>query len=129
MATFTQADINQRIAAALTAYQFPQLTANQPLHLDIPTPEPFSGKAEDLRHFIQCVLSYFVTTNNTRLGDEAKITFTVALMRKDLGKMWADIYYEKLAGGTQVYSTWADFVDTLEQAFPEHGTQLKVHQV
>ncbi|EED77800.1 predicted protein [Postia placenta Mad-698-R] len=85
-------------------------------------------KAEDLRHFIQCVLSYFVTTNNTALSDEAKIAFTVALMRKDLGKMWVDVYYEKSAGGTQVYSTWAGFVDTLEQAFPEHGTRLKAHQ-
>ncbi|OSX59388.1 hypothetical protein POSPLADRAFT_1059573 [Postia placenta MAD-698-R-SB12] len=79
MAMFTQADLDQCIAAALAAYQ----------------------KAEDLRHFIQCVLSYFVTTNNTALSDEAKIAFTVALMRKDLGKMWVDVYYEKSAGGTQ----------------------------
>ncbi|EED81142.1 predicted protein [Postia placenta Mad-698-R] len=47
--------------------------------------------------------------------DEAKIAFTVALMRKDLGKTWADVYYEKSAGGVQVYSTWADFVATLEE--------------
>ncbi|EED84097.1 predicted protein [Postia placenta Mad-698-R] len=101
MATFTQADIDQRIAVALAAYQSQQSTANRPLRLDIPAPEPFSGKAEDLRRFIQCVLSYFVATNNTRLSDEAKITFTVALMRKDLGKTWADAYYEKSAGGVQ----------------------------
>ncbi|EED77924.1 predicted protein [Postia placenta Mad-698-R] len=101
MATFTQADIDQRIAVALAAYQSQQSTANRPLHLDIPAPEPFSGKAEDLRRFIQCVLSYFVATNNTRLSDEAKIAFTVALMRKDLGKTWADAYYEKSAGGVQ----------------------------
>ncbi|EED85306.1 predicted protein [Postia placenta Mad-698-R] len=98
MATFTQEDIDQRIAVALAAYQS---TANRPLHLDIPAPEPFSGKAEDLRRFIQCVLSYFVATNNTRLSDEAKVAFTVALMRKDLGKTWADTYYEKSAGGVQ----------------------------
>ncbi|OSX63631.1 hypothetical protein POSPLADRAFT_1055690 [Postia placenta MAD-698-R-SB12] len=65
MATFTQADIDQRIAVALAAYQSQQSTANRPLRLDIPAPEPFSGKAEDLRHFIQCILSYFVATNNT----------------------------------------------------------------
>ncbi|EED82706.1 predicted protein [Postia placenta Mad-698-R] len=69
--------------------------------IDIPAPEPFSGKAEDLRRFIQCILSYFVATNNTRLSDEAKIAFTVALMRKDLGKTWVDAYYEKSAGGVQ----------------------------
>ncbi|EED83675.1 predicted protein [Postia placenta Mad-698-R] len=101
MATFTQADIDQRIAVALAAYQSQQSTANRPLRLDIPAPEPFSGKAEDLRRFIQCILSYFVTTNNTRLSDEAKIAFTVALMRKDLGKTWVDAYYEKSAGGVQ----------------------------
>ncbi|OSX62005.1 hypothetical protein POSPLADRAFT_1056596 [Postia placenta MAD-698-R-SB12] len=84
--------------------------------IDIPAPEPFSGKAEDLRRFIQCILSYFVATNNTRLSDEAKIAFTVALMRKDLGKTWVDAYYEKSAGGVQVYSTWADFVAALEEA-------------
>ncbi|EED81746.1 predicted protein [Postia placenta Mad-698-R] len=83
MATFTQADIDQRIAVALAAYQSQH------------------GKAEDLRRFIQCILSYFVATNNTRLSDEAKIAFTVALMRKDLGKTWADAYYEKSAGGVQ----------------------------
>ncbi|KAF9795690.1 hypothetical protein IEO21_11080 [Rhodonia placenta] len=105
MATFTQADIDQRIAVALAAYQSQH------------------GKAEDLRYFIQCILSYFVATNNTRLSDEAKIAFTVALMRKDLGKTWADAYYEKSTGGVQVYSTWADFVATLEEAFPEHGTK------
>ncbi|OSX60635.1 hypothetical protein POSPLADRAFT_1058805 [Postia placenta MAD-698-R-SB12] len=129
MAMFTQEDINQCVAVALVAYQFQQSTTNRPLHLDIPTPEPFSGKAEDLRRFIQCILSYFVATNNTRLSDEAKITFTVALMRKDLGKTWADVYYEKLAGGVQVYSTWANFVAALEEAFPEHGTQIKAHQI
>ncbi|EED85495.1 predicted protein [Postia placenta Mad-698-R] len=105
MATFTQEDIDQRIAVALAAYQSQH------------------GKAEDLRHFIQCILSYFVTTNNTRLSDEAKIAFTVALMRKNLGKTWADAYYEKSAGGVQVYSTWADFVAALEEVFPEHGTK------
>ncbi|KAF9803675.1 hypothetical protein IEO21_09595 [Rhodonia placenta] len=47
--------------------------------------------------------------------DEAKIAFTVALMRKDLGKTWADAYYEKSAGGVQVYSTWADFIAALEE--------------
>ncbi|OSX67123.1 hypothetical protein POSPLADRAFT_1128729, partial [Postia placenta MAD-698-R-SB12] len=129
MATFTQADIDQRIAVALAAYQSQQSTANRPLCLDIPAPELFSRKAEDLRCFIQCVLSYFVTTNNTRLSDEAKIAFTVALMRKDLGKTWADAYYEKSAGGVQVYSTWADFVAALEEAFPEHGTRIKAHQI
>ncbi|EED83982.1 predicted protein [Postia placenta Mad-698-R] len=123
MATFTQADIDQRIAVALAAYQSQQSTANRPLHLDIPAPEPFSGKAEDLRRFIQCILSYFVATNNTRLSDEAKIAFTVALMRKDLGKTWADAYYEKSAGGVQVYSTWANFVAALEEVFPEHRTK------
>ncbi|EED81615.1 predicted protein [Postia placenta Mad-698-R] len=101
MAMFTQEDIDQRIAVTLAAYQSQQSTANQPLHLDIPAPEPFSGKAEDLRRFIQCILSYFVATNNTQLSDEAKIAFTVVLMRKDLGKTWADAYYEKLAGGVQ----------------------------
>ncbi|OSX59693.1 hypothetical protein POSPLADRAFT_1149799, partial [Postia placenta MAD-698-R-SB12] len=129
MATFTQEDINQRIAVALAAYQSQQSTANRPLRLDIPAPEPFSGKAEDLRRFIQCILSYFVATNNTRLSNEAKIAFTVALMRKDLGKTWADTYYEKSAGGVQVYSTWADFVAALEEAFPEHGTRIKAHQI
>ncbi|EED77264.1 predicted protein [Postia placenta Mad-698-R] len=123
MAMFTQEDIDQRIAVALAAYQSQQSTANRPLRLDIPAPEPFSGKAEDLRRFIQCVLSYFVATNNTRLSDEAKIAFTVALMRKDLGKTWADAYYKKLAGGVQVYSTWANFVAALEEVFPEHGTK------
>ncbi|EED82223.1 predicted protein [Postia placenta Mad-698-R] len=129
MATFTQANIDQRIAVTLAAYQSQQSTANRPLRLNIPAPEPFSGKAEDLRCFIQCILSYFVTTNNTRLSDEAKIAFTVALMRKDLGKTWADVYYEKSAGGVQVYSTWADFVAALEEAFPEHGTRIKAHQI
>ncbi|OSX62848.1 hypothetical protein POSPLADRAFT_1056213 [Postia placenta MAD-698-R-SB12] len=129
MATFTQADIDQRIAVALAAYQSQQSMANRPLRLDIPTPEPFSGKAEDLRHFIQCILSYFIATNNTRLSDEAKIAFTVALMREDLGKTWVDAYYEKSAGGVQVYSTWADFVAALEEAFPEHGTRIKAHQI
>ncbi|OSX67396.1 hypothetical protein POSPLADRAFT_1051539 [Postia placenta MAD-698-R-SB12] len=129
MATFTQEDIDQRIAIALAAYQSQQSTANRPLRLDIPAPEPFSGKAEDLRRFIQCVLSYFVATNNTQLSDEAKIAFTVALMRKDLGKTWADAYYKKSAGGVQVYSTWANFVATLEEVFPEHGTRIKAHQI
>ncbi|EED85093.1 predicted protein [Postia placenta Mad-698-R] len=129
MTTFTQEDIDQRIAVALAAYQSQQSTANRPLRLNIPAPEPFSGKAEDLRRFIQCVLSYFVATNNTRLSDEAKIAFTVALMRKDLGKTWADAYYEKSAGGVQVYSTWANFVAALEEAFPEHGTRIKAHQI
>ncbi|EED80617.1 predicted protein [Postia placenta Mad-698-R] len=119
MATFTQEDIDQRIAVALAAYQSQQSTANRPLHLDIPALEPFSGKAEDLRCFIQCVLSYFVATNNTRLSDEAKITFTT----------WADTYYEKSAGGVQVYSTWANFVAALEEVFPEHGTRIKAHQI
>ncbi|KAF9800821.1 hypothetical protein IEO21_10283 [Rhodonia placenta] len=105
MTTFTQADIDQRIAAALDTYRLQH------------------GKAEDLRHFLQCVLSYFVATNNTRLSDEAKIAFTVALMRKDLGKTWADTYYEKSAGGVQVYSDWAAFATALEEAFPEHGTK------
>ncbi|KAF9798319.1 hypothetical protein IEO21_10747 [Rhodonia placenta] len=36
-------------------------------------------------------------------------------MRKDLGKTWVDAYYEKSAGGVQVYSTWADFVAALEE--------------
>ncbi|OSX56015.1 hypothetical protein POSPLADRAFT_1063083 [Postia placenta MAD-698-R-SB12] len=129
MATFTQADIDQRIAVALAAYQSQQSTANRPLRLDIPAPEPFSGKAEDLRRFIQCILSYFVATNNTRLSDEAKIAFTIALMRKDLGKTWADAYYKKSAGGVHVYSTWADFVAALEEAFPEHGMRIKAHQI
>ncbi|EED77673.1 predicted protein [Postia placenta Mad-698-R] len=129
MATFTQEDIDQRIAVALAAYQSQQSTANRPLRLDIPAPEPFSRKAEDLRRFIQCILSYFVATNNTRLSDEAKIAFTVALMRKDLGKTWADAYYEKSAGGVQVYSSWADFVAALEEVFPEHGTRIKAHQI
>ncbi|EED84251.1 predicted protein [Postia placenta Mad-698-R] len=129
MATFTQADINQCITVALAAYQSQQSAANRPLCLDIPAPEPFSGKAEDLRRFIQCILSYFVATNNTRLSDEAKIAFTVALMRKDLGKTWADTYYKKSAGGVQVYSTWADFVAALEEVFPEHGTRIKAHQI
>ncbi|EED80182.1 predicted protein [Postia placenta Mad-698-R] len=105
----------QRIAAALDTYRLQQSTANRPLCLDIPAPEPFSGKAEDLRCFLQCVLSYFVATNNTRLSNEAKIAFTVALMRKDLGKTWADAYYEKSAGGVQVYSMWANFVAALEE--------------
>ncbi|KAF9798636.1 hypothetical protein IEO21_10682 [Rhodonia placenta] len=83
MATFTQEDIDQRITVALAAYQAQH------------------GKAEDLRRFIQCILSYFVATNNTQLSNEAKIAFTVALMRKDLGKTWADTYYEKSAGGVQ----------------------------
>ncbi|OSX68148.1 hypothetical protein POSPLADRAFT_1128877, partial [Postia placenta MAD-698-R-SB12] len=129
MATFTQADIDQRIAVALAAYQSQQSTANRPLRLDIPAPEPFSRKAEDLRRFIQCVLSYFVATNNTRLSDEAKIAFTVALMRKDLGKTWADAYYEKSAGGVQVYPDWAAFATALEEVFPEHGTRIKAHQI
>ncbi|EED85658.1 predicted protein [Postia placenta Mad-698-R] len=129
MATFTQADIDQRIAVALAAYQSQQSTANRPLRLDIPAPEPFSGKAEDLRRFIQCILSYFVATNNTRLSDEAKIAFTVALMRKDLGKTWADAYYEKSAGGVQVYPDWAAFATALEEVFPEHGTRIKAHQI
>ncbi|EED85176.1 predicted protein [Postia placenta Mad-698-R] len=111
MASFTQEGIDQHITVALAAYQSQH------------------GKAEDLRHFIQCILSYFVTTNNTRLSDEAKIAFTVALMRKDLGKTWADTYYEKSAGGVQVYSTWANFVAALEEAFPEHGTRIKAHQI
>ncbi|OSX60892.1 hypothetical protein POSPLADRAFT_1057839 [Postia placenta MAD-698-R-SB12] len=111
MATFTQEDINQRIAVALAAYQSQH------------------GKAEDLRCFIQCVLSYFVATNNTRLSDEANIAFTVALMRKDLGKTWVDAYYEKSAGGVQVYSTWTNFVAALEEVFPEHGTRIKAHQI
>ncbi|EED79849.1 predicted protein [Postia placenta Mad-698-R] len=105
MATFTQEDIDQRIAVALAAYQSQQSMANRPLRLDIPAPEPFSGKAEDLRCFIQ------------------------SLMRKDLGKTWADAYYEKSAGGVQVYSTWADFVAALEEAFPEHGMRIKAHQI
>ncbi|OSX60327.1 hypothetical protein POSPLADRAFT_1058500 [Postia placenta MAD-698-R-SB12] len=129
MSTFTQADIDQRIAAALDTYRLQQSTANRPLRLDIPAPEPFSGKAEDLRRFLQCVLSYFVATNNTRLSDEAKIAFTVALMRKDLGKTWADAYYEKSAGGVQVYPDWAAFATALEEAFPEHGTRIKAHQI
>ncbi|OSX63209.1 hypothetical protein POSPLADRAFT_1055277 [Postia placenta MAD-698-R-SB12] len=129
MATFTQADIDQRIAVALAAYQSQQSTANRPLRLDIPAPEPFSGKVEDLRRFIQCILSYFVATNNTRLSDEAKIAFTVALMRKDLGKTWADAYYEKSAGGVQVYPDWAAFATALEEAFPKHGTRIKAHQI
>ncbi|EED82000.1 predicted protein [Postia placenta Mad-698-R] len=129
MTTFTQADIDQRIAAALDTYRLQQSTANRPLRLDIPAPEPFSGKAEDLRHFLQCVLSYFVATNNTRLSDEAKIAFTVALMRKDLGKTWVDAYYEKSAGGVQVYPDWAAFATALEEAFPEHGTRIKAHQI
>ncbi|EED79865.1 predicted protein [Postia placenta Mad-698-R] len=129
MTMFTQADIDQRIAVALAAYQSQQSTANRPLRLDIPAPEPFSGKAEDLRRFIQCILSYFVATNNTRLSDEAKIAFTVALMRKDLGKTWADAYYEKSAGGVQVYADWAAFATALEEAFPEHGTRIKAHQI
>ncbi|EED77352.1 predicted protein, partial [Postia placenta Mad-698-R] len=87
------------------------------------------GKAEDLRRFLQCVLSYFVATNNTRLSDEAKIAFTVALMRKDLGKTWADAYYEKSAGGVQVYPDWAAFATALEEVFPEHGTRIKLHQI
>ncbi|OSX60783.1 hypothetical protein POSPLADRAFT_1057717 [Postia placenta MAD-698-R-SB12] len=129
MATFTQEDIDQRIAVALAAYQSQQSMANRPLCLDIPAPEPFSGKAEDLRRFIQCILSYFVATNNTRLSDEAKIAFTVVLMRKDLGKTWVDAYYKKSAGGVQVYSTWADFVAALEEVFPEHGMRIKAHQI
>ncbi|EED84226.1 predicted protein [Postia placenta Mad-698-R] len=129
MATFTQEDIDQRITVALAAYQSQQSTANRPLRLDIPAPEPFSGKAEDLRRFVQCILSYFVATNNTRLSDEAKIAFTVALMRKDLGKTWADAYYKKSTGGVQVYSTWADFVTALEEAFPEHRMRIKAHQI
>ncbi|OSX59080.1 hypothetical protein POSPLADRAFT_1060164 [Postia placenta MAD-698-R-SB12] len=129
MTTFTQADIDQCIVAALDTYRLQQSTANRPLHLDIPAPEPFSGKAEDLRRFLQCVLSYFVATNNTRLSDEAKIAFTVALMRKDLGKTWADTYYEKSAGGVQVYPDWAAFATALEEAFPEHGTRIKAHQI
>ncbi|KAF9801277.1 hypothetical protein IEO21_10158 [Rhodonia placenta] len=111
MTMFTQADIDQRITAALDTYRLQH------------------GKAEDLRCFLQCVLSYFVATNNTRLSDEAKIAFTVALMRKDLGKTWADTYYEKSAGGVQVYSTWADFVAALEEVFPEHRTRIKAHQI
>ncbi|EED77392.1 predicted protein [Postia placenta Mad-698-R] len=75
MATFTQADIDQRIAVALAAYQ-------------------------------------------SQHADE-----------KDLGKTWADAYYEKLAGGVQVYSTWANFVAALEEVFPEHGTRIKAHQI
>ncbi|EED83012.1 predicted protein [Postia placenta Mad-698-R] len=51
------------------------------------------------------------------------------LMRKDLGKTWVDAYYEKSAGGVQVYSTWANFVAALEEAFPEHGTRIKAHQI
>ncbi|KAF9802204.1 hypothetical protein IEO21_09946 [Rhodonia placenta] len=47
--------------------------------------------------------------------NEAKIAFTVVLMRKDLGKTWADAYYEKSAGGVQVYSMWTNFVTTLEE--------------
>ncbi|EED80083.1 predicted protein [Postia placenta Mad-698-R] len=129
MTTFTQADIDQRIAAAFDTYRLQQSTANRPLHLDIPAPEPFSRKAEDLRCFLQCVLSYFVTTNNTRLSDEAKIAFTVALMRKDLGKTWADAYYEKSAGGVQVYPDWAAFATALEEAFSEHGMCIKAHQI
>ncbi|EED78098.1 predicted protein [Postia placenta Mad-698-R] len=129
MTTFTQADINQRIAAALDTHRLQQSTANRPLRLDIPTPEPFSGKAEDLRCFLQCVLFYFVATNNTRLNDEAKIAFTIALMRKDLGKTWADAYYMKLAEGVQVYPDWAAFATALEEAFPEHGTRIKAHQI
>ncbi|OSX60784.1 hypothetical protein POSPLADRAFT_1057726, partial [Postia placenta MAD-698-R-SB12] len=129
MALFTQEDIDQRITVALAAYQSQQSTANRPLRLDIPAPEPFSGKAEDLRRFIQCILSYFVATNNTRLSDEAKIAFTVVLMRKDLGKTWVDAYYKKSAGGVQVYSTWADFVAALEEVFPEHGMRIKAHQI
>ncbi|KAF9802126.1 hypothetical protein IEO21_09971 [Rhodonia placenta] len=101
MTTFTQADINQRIMAALDIYRLQH------------------GKAEDLRRFLQCVLSYFVVTNNTKLSDEAKIAFTIALMRKDLGKTWADTYYEKLTGGVQVYSDWAAFATALEEVFPE----------
>lgn len=50
-------------------------------------------------------------------------------MRKDLGKTWADAYYEKSAGGVQVYSTWANFVAALEEVFPEHGTRIKAHQI
>ncbi|KAF9799833.1 hypothetical protein IEO21_10493 [Rhodonia placenta] len=103
MATFTKADINQRIAAALATYQLQH------------------RKAEDLRCFLQCVFFYFVATNNTKLSDEAKIAFTVALMRKDLGKTWADTYYEKSAGGVQVYSDWAAFATALEEVFPEHN--------
>ncbi|EED85006.1 predicted protein [Postia placenta Mad-698-R] len=117
MTTFTQADINQRIAAALDTYRLQQSTANRPLCLDIPAPEPFSGKAEDLRCFLQCILSYFVATNNTRLSDEAKIAFT------------ADAYYEKSAGGVQVYPNWAAFATALEEVFPEHRTRIKAHQI
>ncbi|EED79494.1 predicted protein [Postia placenta Mad-698-R] len=51
------------------------------------------------------------------------------LMRKDLGKTWADTYYKKSAGGVQVYSTWANFVATLEEVFPKHGTRIKAHQI
>ncbi|KAF9806221.1 hypothetical protein IEO21_08783 [Rhodonia placenta] len=105
MMTFTQADINQRIVAALDTYRLQH------------------RKAEDLRHFLQCILFYFVATNNTRLSDEAKIAFTVALMRKDLGKTWADTYYEKSAGGVQVYPNWAAFATALEEAFSEHRTK------
>ncbi|KAF9797562.1 hypothetical protein IEO21_10859 [Rhodonia placenta] len=36
-------------------------------------------------------------------------------MRKDLGKTWADAYYEKSAGGVQVYSDWAAFATALEK--------------
>ncbi|KAF9795847.1 hypothetical protein IEO21_11065 [Rhodonia placenta] len=104
MAMFTQEDIDQCITVTLAAHQSQH------------------GKAEDLRRFIQCALSYFVATNNTRLSDEAKIAFTVALMRKDLGKTWADTYHEKSAGGVQVYSTWTNFIAALEEVFPEHGT-------
>ncbi|EED79871.1 predicted protein [Postia placenta Mad-698-R] len=50
-------------------------------------------------------------------------------MRKDLGKTWADAYYEKSAGGVQVYPDWAAFATALEEAFPEHGTRIKAHQI
>ncbi|KAI0942861.1 hypothetical protein AcV7_002157 [Taiwanofungus camphoratus] len=126
----TIGNMTQQQLEALIARLQTQQQGARALKLDIPAPDPFTGQGEDLDRFIQRVEHYFTTTNNTNLSDDAKIAFTVALMKGGQdARIWRDTFYERAAGGQAPYRTWDLFKGSLKLAFPEHEGVQRAHQV
>ena len=116
----TIAATNQALAtqAAATAAATPSTKG-----FKIADPNPFSGKPEDLKDFLNsCELIFAVKPNNYGTNDR-KVVYALGLMSKGNALMWNQQYRRSHFANGVITDTWNLFKDRLRMLFQDVGQE------
>ena len=83
-----------------------------------PKPEAFTGS--DFKGFLRALDLYFLANKSAFKGAQAKILYTLGLLKGDLPGVWAQNYCDSnrsVTGELYISDSWGDFTCQLHEAF------------